>query len=186
MTNMASSSNQAMTSSSTQATASSASQVISSSNKRRRSRVSWMIQCSPYVTTSRGSSAKARRGLSRKKTDLDSMFDDIPQDGSPLSVQLLRDLKIEVPLFTSPTAPKEPKPSHEPGADDNICTNLMSLLTGETSGKDEVGEIEFDAGEQPPASKKRKVEILSPVKTRRQAPRSRWSQRISQAAGSLK
>ena len=151
-------------------------------SKKRRSRVSWMIECSPYITTYRGSSSKARRGLKRTKSDLNSMFDDIPQGGSPLSVQLLRDLKIESPLFNAPTVSKKAEPSPETGTGDNICTNLLTLLAEEIPGKDDAGVCEFDGDEQPPDSKKRKVGIQSAVKTRQQALGCRRSQRLNQHA----
>ena len=114
--------------------ASSSSKPLVSSNKRRRSRVSWMIECSPYITTTRGSSSKARRSICTK-TDLDTMFNDIPQDGSPLPLHLLQELNIKTPELSSPMSSLEIKQTPEGGVkDDNICTNLMSLLAAESPG----------------------------------------------------
>ena len=127
-----------------------------------------MVESSPFVTTIRGSYSKSRRNLSRTKTDLDGLFDDIPQDGSPLLLQLLKELNIKIPVGTT-TAP-EANPASE---DDNICTNLMSLLVTEMSGPDTPDNFvnEFGGVDQPPAKKKRKVEKLSPTKKRRPASR---------------
>ena len=62
---------------------------------------------------------------------------------------------------------------------DDICTNLMSLLAGEAPGitsdceaseellNNTITGIEVDSDEQPPANKRRKVEIFSPARTRR-------------------
>ena len=119
---------------------SSVSLLLFGSTKRRRSGVSWMVECSPHITLSRGSSgSKVRRSLSRVKTDLDGMFDDIPLDGSPLTFNFIKNLNISAHepspfgLSITPT-PLETKDSTK---DDNICTNLLSLLVSESPEKEE-------------------------------------------------
>ena len=138
-----------------------------SSSKRRHYRVSCMIESSPFITTSRGSSTKVRKTYSRIKTDLDSLiddipqhskprktysktdldglFDDIPQDGSPLPLQLIKDLNIQSPVgtFYTPTAATPSGVKAYTGdslKDDSLCTNLMSLLAADTSVNDEPEE----------------------------------------------
>lgn len=79
-------------------------------------RVSWMVECSPYITTSRGSSNRENRRVSRINSDLTGLFDDIPTDGSPLPDYLMK----ASPVTTDAVEP--------PISDANICTNLLSLL----------------------------------------------------------
>ncbi|CAL4079303.1 unnamed protein product [Meganyctiphanes norvegica] len=117
------------------------SSAVAQSNKRRRSRVSWMVECSPHITTSRGSSSKGR-SFSRVKTELDSLFDDIPIDGTPLPFKLIKDLNICSPtgLFFTPTSVGTKSSAEDSLKDDSICTNLMSLLVAETPGKEALEE----------------------------------------------
>lgn len=121
---------------------------LTNSIKRRRSRVSWMVECSPHITTSRGSSgskAKARRslsGLAPIKSDLDSLFDDIPIDGSPLPLKLIQDLNIASPAeaFFTPKQIRAKTITIGHVVDDTICSNLMSLLAQETPGREDPEE----------------------------------------------
>ncbi|CAL4073785.1 unnamed protein product, partial [Meganyctiphanes norvegica] len=94
------------------------------SHRKRGSRVSWMVECSPYITTSRGSSKKERRSVSRLNEDLTGLFDDIPTDGSPLPDYLIKSAIINATHDSSAL----PAADIEPVFDGKICTNLLSLL----------------------------------------------------------
>ena len=81
-----------------------------------------------------------------------------------------------MPLVTKQKASLEEPPAPEGDfKEDNICTNLMSLLAVETSGTDEPASLpntmECGGHDQPPAKKKRKMEKPSTVKLLRQPSR---------------
>ncbi|XP_068241808.1 uncharacterized protein [Palaemon carinicauda] len=60
--------------------------MITPCSSRRKGKVSWMIQESPYVNTERRSGKSKRSGV---PADISSLFDDIPTDGSPLPSHLI-------------------------------------------------------------------------------------------------
>ena len=89
--------------------------------------------------------------------------------------------------------PLESNATHEGNKqnNDDICTNLMSLLAGEAPGitsdceaseelsNNTITGIEVDSDEQPPANKRRKVDIISPAKTRRRVSQRKTLKRES-------
>ncbi|XP_069988015.1 enolase-phosphatase E1 isoform X2 [Penaeus vannamei] len=95
----------------------------------RRSKVSWMVEGSPWINTARRSSQKKRR--SGVPPDILSLFHDIPTDGSPLPAHLTPEGMRTKDLGASPVTAVYNSPMGAGNAsvlEDQTCTNLLALL----------------------------------------------------------
>ncbi|XP_076035980.1 uncharacterized protein LOC143021950 isoform X2 [Oratosquilla oratoria] len=96
---------------------------------QKREPASWLITDSPFVTVTRGSSSKKRRG-GETMNDLKGLFDDIPTDGSPLPDNYLASILGQL---SPDTRSKEGCKEQEMAAQDPTCTNLLAVLESTSS-----------------------------------------------------
>ncbi|XP_047497553.1 uncharacterized protein LOC125044720 isoform X2 [Penaeus chinensis] len=121
-------------------------------SRGRRSKVSWMVEGSPWINTARRSSQKKRR--SGVPPDILNLFDDIPTDGSPLPAHLTPEGIRNKDLGASPVTAVYDSPVGVGNAsvrEDQTCTNLLALLEP-TSATEHVDSPDIDVwGEDSPA-----------------------------------
>ncbi|XP_063590270.1 uncharacterized protein LOC134767153 [Penaeus indicus] len=121
-------------------------------SRGRRSKVSWMVEGSPWINTARRSSQKKRR--SGVPPDILSLFDDIPTDGSPLPAHLTPEGMRNKDLGASPVTAVYDSPVGVGNAsvhEDQTCTNLLALLEP-TATTEHVDSPDIDVwGEDSPA-----------------------------------
>ncbi|XP_042888918.1 uncharacterized protein LOC122264197 isoform X3 [Penaeus japonicus] len=123
-------------------------------SRGRRSKVSWMVEGSPWINNARRSSQKRRSGV---PPDILGLFDDIPTDGSPLPLHLTPEGMKNKALGASPVGvsgavcDSPAGPGSASMHEDQTCTNLLALLEP-SAAPDHVDSPDIDVwGEDSPA-----------------------------------
>ncbi|XP_066972492.1 titin homolog isoform X2 [Macrobrachium rosenbergii] len=113
--------------------------MVTPCSSRRKGKVSWMVHESPYINTEKRSGNSKRSGV---PSDIISLFDDVPTDGSPLPAHLTplinqcRSDQGQSPILPEKKAPisfsfdQDQVTSDSP--EEQTCSNLLDLLKPST------------------------------------------------------
>ncbi|XP_064119241.1 titin homolog isoform X2 [Macrobrachium nipponense] len=110
--------------------------MVTPRSSRRKGKVSWMVHESPYINTEKRSGNSKRSGV---PSDIISLFDDVPTDGSPLPAHLTPLInKCRSDQGQSPILPEAPisfsidEGQVTDSPEEQTCSNLLDLLKPST------------------------------------------------------